>query len=167
MPSDLPAILVDMSETIVAADFAELLRAGFVVVPYASDAPLLALADTLGQPADQRVLHARNATDAPENTLTARHGLGALPAHTDGAAQLLPPRWLVMRALTATAAATVLYDASPAILDLANRPHLRRPWIVAPGGTRVAFYAPIVQSLPGGFRLRYNEACMRPPPYAS
>lgn len=140
----------------------ELLETGFLLVPYNAGAKLVILASRLGDIASHRVLRARESEAAPADTLTARHGLGVFPMHTDGAAQPIPPRWLVMRALTPTKTATFLYDATPAVLDPANSSLLRRPWAVTPGGARPAFYAPILQPLSCGWRIRYNRACMRP-----
>jgi alpha-ketoglutarate-dependent taurine dioxygenase len=146
----------------VAPDLGKLLQAGFLLVPYDADAELAILASRLGKIASHRVLRARESAAAPADTLTARHGLGAFPMHTDGATQPTPPRWLVMRALTPTDTATVLYDATPAVADPVNRSLLRRPWAVVPGGARHAFYAPILQPLGCGWRIRYNRACMHP-----
>jgi alpha-ketoglutarate-dependent taurine dioxygenase len=140
----------------------ELLQAGFLLVPYDAEAELAILASRLGDITSHRVLRARESAAAPADTLTARHGLGAFPMHTDGAAQPIPPRWLVMRALAPTKTATFLYDATPAVLDPANHSLLRRPWAVTPGGARQAFYAPTLQPLSCGWRIRYNRACMHP-----
>lgn len=148
-------------------DLDELLNKGFLRIRCPSRRDLEAIASRLGEVEKRDILCARESRGSADNSLSGRHGLDALPAHTDGATQTVPPRWLLMRSLAASATATFLFDAEPVVSDPRYADALGRPWTVIPGGGRAPFYAPILQPAPGGWWVRFNEACMRPGPTAA
>lgn len=129
------------------------------------DDALLGIARGLGEPRPDapyrplvRALRPSEARYARPNTLSARHGLGAFPLHTEAAYWKTPPRYLILACVHPGAGArpTLLVDMR-AVIGL--RPTLtdglrRARWLV---DARPRFFA---NALAGAFR--FDAACMRP-----
>ena len=126
-----------------------------------SAADLPALGAELGHVVSDRVLVARSAGGELENSLSGRHGFNALPPHTDGAATVHPPRWVILACGDTSAAPTLTFDAG-ALLAADTERVLDRAWVVDPGGGRPPFYVAPSTLRAGRRWLRYNADCMTP-----
>lgn len=132
---------------------------GIAQVEWADDDPLARLAKALAVPVlDQRVLIPHPESHARRGTLSARHGLGTFPWHTDGAHWLSPPRLILMRALTRTSTPTLFVDVAEITRDSCLVDGLRHgSWCVT--GRTPHFYAPV---LAHDGAVRFNAEVMRP-----
>ena len=108
------------------------------------------------------LLHALTPTtssDAPPRSLSAKHGLGAFPLHTDAAHHRIPPRWMLLRCAQpgAEPRPTVLVDSRAlGWQDRERREFERIVWRIRNG--RGSFLASAV--LRDGVGLRYDADCM-------
>jgi alpha-ketoglutarate-dependent taurine dioxygenase len=96
---------------------------------------------------------------ARKRSMSATHGRGPFPLHTDGAHHLHPPRFVLMRARSATPCDTsiCLLDAlwrAPERIAALSHAH----WLVTDG--LAGFYAPLIMA--GGTGVRWDPCCMRP-----
>lgn len=147
----------------------QLLKDGFLLGTARDEDELLKVAVSLGTPVPARPggpivqeLTPLAATEAPSNSLSAAHGVGAFPFHTDAAHHRRPPRWVVMRCeeLGSEGRPTLLCDASG--LSFAERQWRaleRAVWWVRSGGR--GFPASIVTRREGMI-VRYDRGCMTP-----
>jgi alpha-ketoglutarate-dependent taurine dioxygenase len=129
----------------------------------------MAFAAELGEPVPTRsggpVVDELSPVDpsaARKRSLSAVHGVGAFPFHTDGAHHRLPPRWVVMRCAEPGG------DRPTLLVDGAQLPLHRRHWRTVEravwwvhSGMR-SFPASIVGRSPRGRFLRYDRGCMAP-----
>jgi hypothetical protein len=105
---------------------------GWVRVPADASAPLDELAKRIVGSNAVRAkvgdLTPRERADAQAFSLSGRFGLGAFDAHTDGAADPLPPRWCFMRlaARSKTRTPTLLWDLRSLELPAERLDALRR-----------------------------------------
>jgi len=130
---------------------------GWTLIPGIAFGDLLEFCEELG--GRQRVtrLIARSEAEASVPSLSANHGLGQFPPHTDGAEDLEPPRYVALWSSAIHKAATLLYDGEDPLLD---RPLFSRAWLVGVGRRR--FYVVPRQTDGNCVRWRLNPDCMRP-----
>jgi TfdA family taurine catabolism dioxygenase TauD len=102
-------------------------------------------------------LVARAEAEAPVPSLSANHGLGQFPPHTDGAENVEPPRYVALWSPAKHKVATLLYDGKDPLLD---RPLFSRAWLAGFGRRR--FYVVPRQTDGDTVRWRLNPDCMRP-----
>lgn len=143
-------------------DVGRLLEEGIVRLSVVSSEELVQIADQVGVVLRHDAVVARESRGADDNTLSGRHGLAALPPHTDGATNPVPPRWIAMRCPEGSDTQTLFYDTKLVVARPADASELRRLWIVKPSGGRSPFYAPVLQFARGGWWIRFNTACMSP-----
>lgn len=100
--------------------------------------------------------------DARPLSLSAQHGAGAFPYHTDCAHHLVTPRYVCMRLVRSegTCRPTLLKDVVPALTSECVETLFHETWIVNNG--RGAFLAPLLERQASGLAIRYDEGCMRP-----
>lgn len=100
---------------------------------------------------------------ARPRSLSAIHGLGPLPLHTDGAHHRSPPRVLLLRLANDVRShtRTLLKDTRQAELSLREERLLRREQWLVRGGRARTFYSPVI--LFGTEGLRFDPGCMEPP----
>lgn len=141
---------------------------GSVTLAASSGTPLQEIADSvLGPGAGVRskftTLTPRAQQEASTFSLSAKHGLAAFDAHTDGAAELLPPRWCVMRlaAGAVTKTPTLLWDFRSLRLPEDRLGRLRRGMFVVRGGPQL-FYTSILRAHGDSDIVRFNRVCMEP-----
>lgn len=137
-----------------------LAECGVAEVRWSAD-DLPALGAELGHVVSDRALIARSTSGELDNSLSGRHGFNALPPHTDGAATVHPPRWVILACGDTSAAPTLTFDAG-ALLAADTERVLERAWVVDPGGGRPRFYVAPSTLRAGRRWLRYNAACMKP-----
>lgn len=132
-------------------------RDGVTLLKWSPEKSLEALARGLGfSPRERRVLVPRGSGRYP--SLSANHGLGKFPWHTDGAQRVRPPRWLLLRSTGEPREPTLLLNG----VHLAARSEFTADLSAASWLVRGArpFYAPIVS--PRENALRWNPDLMRP-----
>lgn len=124
---------------------------------------LLALASQFGRPVPARNdgpvidrLRVQHAEDAHLNSLSARHGTGSFPLHSDGAHHVVVPKYVVLRLASQTPSerGTILADFRRALAPEEERCLKEELWIVRTG--RRAFLAPVID----GHFLRYDPGVM-------
>jgi hypothetical protein len=136
-----------------------------------STADLLSLATSLGEITPSRAsgppvdeLRPKPSSDAPPRSLSALHGLGAFPFHTDAAHHLIPPRYVLLRlASESPSARKTLVAPIPRRLAQRDRRSLEHDvWIV--DGGRGRFLTSILSHPEGRSceMFRFDEGCMRP-----
>jgi len=133
---------------------------GLAQIEWPTDRAFEGLADQLGIVVrSQRRLEPKTRVEAHPASLSADHGRGRFPWHTDGAQETQPPRWLLMRVLTPTHTPTHFLDAM-ALLESSYMEEAvtRGAWSVS-GGPHT-FYAPVRSPISG--RLRWNQDLMKP-----
>jgi hypothetical protein len=130
---------------------------GFALVEWDPGEPLDDLAKGLGLvPREHRVLAPRETGGRP--SLSARHGLGSFPWHTDGAQRVRTPHWLLMRSLGEPKTPTLLLDGAALASQGGITAELAAAsWLVQ--GVP-PFYAPVIS--PNGEALRWNPDLMSP-----
>ena len=107
---------------------------------------------------DHRYLVPRDRTSASPQTLSAEHGLGAFPWHTDGATWTTPPRFIIMRSIGETRTPTAWLDGRAAMNGAAFDQHLRTgTWLVK---GRIPFYTSAIDSTTSS--IRFNPDVMSP-----
>jgi alpha-ketoglutarate-dependent taurine dioxygenase len=140
---------------------------GWATFPFAEDEALdqiaASLADSEAPSVDHSELRPQDQAHARPFSLSGRYGMGAFEAHTDGAHELTPPRWSVMRlvASSKTRTPTLLWDFAALALGPRVLDQLRRSMWVVHGGPQV-FYTSILRPSVAGTILRFNRACMQP-----
>lgn len=147
-----------------------LLRDGFWVGTATSEEEVLAIAASLGEPVRAcrtapllHLLMPVAAGDAPAYSLSAAHGLGEFPFHTDGAHHRRPPRWVVMRCAEPGPGGRPTLLADGARLPLNERQWReveRAVWWVRSGGR--GFPTSIVKRWQDQWLVRYDRGCMTP-----
>lgn len=151
----------------------ELKDRGWCLMHLESDAALLALAKGLGDPVSARArgpvlqeLTPLNSRDAAPNSLSARHGLGEFPLHTDAAHHPVPPRWMLLRCDDPGSAgrSTLLTDVRDFDLSLPERKDIARSVWRVDNGHRT-FLASVSLGRDHGAeglldRLRFDPGCM-------
>jgi hypothetical protein len=130
-----------VSAVLVEAERATLVLQGWVILN--SDGDLLDLAKQLGTPVASRrggeaveSLRPRPAEAAPRRSLSAAHGLGNFPLHTDGAHHAVPPRYTVLRANAPSRCATTISDMVKIAWRPSDREILSRGVFAVSGGGR-------------------------------
>lgn len=125
---------------------------------------LIQLARRLGRPACSRrggqlldSLRPRERVEAPSPSLSAIHGLSALPLHSDGAHWPVPPRFIVMRAEGSSACATNILDTREVAWSDAESDLLHRGVLLVRDGRRG--FATTILSRRTSW-LRFDEGCM-------
>lgn len=103
------------------------------------------------------------AGDAPPRSLSAVHGVGSFPFHTDAAHHRQPPRWVVMHCIDPGPAHRPTLLADAARLSLTDRQWraLERAVCWVRSGGR-GFLAAIVGHRDGRTMIRYDGGCMAP-----
>lgn len=151
-----------VSTVLQEAERATLVSQGWVILNAEGD--LLDLANQLGTPVASRrggeiveLLRPRSTADAPRRSLSAAHGLGTLPLHTDGAHHAVPPRYVLLRATTPSSCATTVIDSHQIDWQPAEREVLSRGALAVTGGPH-GFLTTILAST----WFRFDEGCMRP-----
>lgn len=136
------------------------------------DTDLVELAKSIGQPVRSRMdgplldrLTPKPETSAHPRSMSAVHGLGPFPFHTDAAYMRLPPRYMLMRLAAGAVSdrATLLCPFSELPLSRDDIRLLRNDvWLV--DGGRGPFYSTILNETVsrGGSILRLDPCCMRP-----
>lgn len=145
MAGDRPALLNELAEN------------GWALLEGLDFPDLLELCGTLGRRRRVTRLLARPAPDASGPSLSASHGLGVFPPHTDGATDSTPPAYVALWSAATSGAATLLYDGHDPALDV---PVFSRTWLVDTG--RRHFYVVPRTRLNDRIRWRFNPDCMRP-----
>ena len=135
----------------------QLTKDGWTLIPSIAFADLLEFCEDLGGRQRVKRLIARSEAEAPAPSLSANHGLGRFPPHTDGAEDVEPPRYVALWSSATHEAATLLYDGEDPLLD---RPLFSRAWLAGVGRRR--FYVVPRQTDGDGVRWRLNPDCMRP-----
>jgi hypothetical protein len=104
-----------------------------------------------------------NRESASPRSLSAAHGLGTFPFHTDAAHHRSPPRYLALRLADHCCGVTptLVIDADPQRFSAAERMTLRRETWLVQGGFNRTFYAPILDQR--GTILRFDPGCMVEP----
>jgi L-asparagine oxygenase len=100
---------------------------------------------------------------AAAKSLSADHGLGAFPFHTDAAHHRQPPRWIVMRCAEPgpLIRPTLLADSADFGLDESDWRRVERAvWWVRSGGR--GFPVSIARRVDGRRTIRYDRGCMTP-----
>ena len=151
----------------------DLEESGFSLILRPSAESLLPLAELFGQPRPSRtggplvdMLKPTPAEEAAPRSLSARYGLGAFPFHTDGSAERLPPRYILLRlapGIEGSGRPTTLVDSKRLPFtpqDLAAL--MREIWFV--NGGRGRFLSPVLNtSLVANHEvLRFDLDCMIP-----
>jgi hypothetical protein len=143
------------------------LRGHFECVLPELPAQLKAFAEQLGQLTKGRdgrpieVLSPRSHASAFRRSLSAMHGRGMFPLHTDGAHLARPPRYVLLAcvAVGRPSVPTVLARADELDLDRSDISALEAtPFLVRNG--RQSFYATVIDA--GKNRMRYDRGCMMP-----
>ncbi|MFE2613673.1 TauD/TfdA family dioxygenase [Micromonospora chalcea] len=114
-------------------------------------------------------LRPTNVDDAHPQSLSAIHGLGAQPLHTDGAHLRRPPDLVILAAQEPSGTPTMLWSSSAAASSSSKLTNPINPWLKIPafmvGGLFVVrggaetFLASAYSTLSG---LRYDPGCMAP-----
>jgi alpha-ketoglutarate-dependent taurine dioxygenase len=160
MPTDLT--LTEIRDT--------LRKDGFCHFPLGSTAAALNMAQTLGTPVPVRrggpivqELRPMSNDQAHPRSLSAVHGSGAFPMHTDGAHHQVPPRYLVMRCADPGQGSrpTLVADWRTLRFSDADLRVLRRAVFAISGGAR-PFLASIITDHRDGTAVRFDAGCMRP-----
>ena len=104
------------------------------------------------------LLRVRDAQDAHPNSLSAHHGKGPFPLHSNGAHHAIVPKYVFLRLASHSPSSrgTVLADFRGALTTEEEECLKRELWIVRTG--RRAFLAPVVD----GIYLRYDQDVMTP-----
>jgi hypothetical protein len=153
-------------------DQAILERQGCVEVDYPPDSGLLQLAAAFGirAPAHRGGplvdrLSPKRAEDAPTRSLSAAHGLGGFPMHTDAAHFRIPPRYVLLRLAMdgRSNRPTLIQNIRDLHMDERSMAILRRDvWLV--NGGRGRFLTSLLSDtlVPRHLLVRFDRACMRP-----
>jgi alpha-ketoglutarate-dependent taurine dioxygenase len=101
---------------------------------------------------------------APPRSMSALHGEGAFPFHTDAAYLTLPPKYVLLRIVSNAECSrdTLLIDMNELGLPASLRRRLcNEVWLV--NGGRGRFYSPIINCdvIQGNAIVRYDLNCMR------
>lgn len=104
------------------------------------------------------ILEPRAADDAHPMSLSAKHGLGPFPLHTDGAHLRRPPDFTLLEAPVETDVPTLLFDLRSAAL-LTDVEHSFRNGVFAVGRGASSFYSHANDEHGG---VRYDPGCMFP-----
>jgi len=152
------------------SDLQTSLRAkGFLVTATTAD-EFKVLARSLGEPVPVRpsgalmdCLRPVSAADAPARSLSALHGLGTFPFHTDAAHHRVPPRYLLLRLADGATSETptLLVDSDPSYLSRSDAATLSRETWLIQGGFGRTFYSPVLDR--SRMLLRFDLGCMRQP----
>lgn len=130
---------------------------GWTLVPNIAFTDLLELCEELGDRWCVKRLVARSETEALVPSLSANHGLGRFPPHTDGAEDVEPPRYVALWSPAKHGTATLLYDGEDPSLDCKL---FSQAWLTGVGRRR--FYV-IPRQTDGEYvRWRLNLDCMHP-----
>jgi L-asparagine oxygenase len=150
-----------------------LLTDGFCRVRLTSSEAVLRLASGLGKPVPMRVgrdvlqrLRPVPRHDARRRSLSALHGVGAFPFHTDGAHWIRPPHFLVMRCVDPGAGKrpTTIVDSHNIPLLPSERALLHRAIFIVDGDDNSRPFLDSILSDRWGTSsaIRFDEGCMRP-----
>jgi len=148
----------------------ELQAIGFLRTALADAEDILRLGRSLGEVIATRpggdlldVLTPKDRIKALPKSLSALHGTGPFPFHTDAAHHRRPPRWLILRCERPGPSdrPTHLVDSAMLKLSPADRRALQRAvWWVRSGAR--AFPASIISTIGGAPLIRYDPGCMTP-----
>lgn len=142
-----------------ALRFEQLRSHGWEVVDDVSLPALCQSLATLGRVARPHPLAPTAAMARRPRSLSAIHGTGPFPLHTDGASRAVPPLFIALWAEASHPTATTFADGNDETLA---HPVFSRGWLVAPGGRRKPFYS-IPRSVRNGRVVwRLNTDCMAP-----
>jgi alpha-ketoglutarate-dependent taurine dioxygenase len=144
---------------------------GFARLTIPDAGALMAIAEALGTPVPARrgdgavtSLTPTRVDGARPRSLSALHGTGSFPFHTDAAHHRVPPRYVVMRCARAgpSGRATLLTDfAALELSDRDIRALQRAVWMVRSGMT--AFLASVLaHANDGRLVVRFDAGCMKP-----
>jgi alpha-ketoglutarate-dependent taurine dioxygenase len=151
---------------------AAVLRHGWALTEVGTTADFIALAETFGDIVPSRTggppvdeLRPTPASDAPQRSLSAMHGLGPFPYHTDAAHHLVPPRFVFLRlASTTPTKRRTLVAPLPSRFRKRDQDVLEHDvWLV--DGGRGRFLTSILgtsQGMDSPVLIRFDEGCMRP-----
>jgi alpha-ketoglutarate-dependent taurine dioxygenase len=140
-------------------------HAGWSYLQGVTRTEFLGLAGSLGTPWTRsggtvEYLRVQTRENATPWSLSALHGLGEFPLHTDFAHDVMPPRYVLLRSSAAgTVRPTTLQSLSAIAISSAARRILQRRVWVARGGP-IPFYAPVLFG--DGTYVRWDSACMSP-----
>lgn len=150
----------------------ELQERGFARITLENTAALEAAASALGQPValrdGDRIVTALSPTrreQARRRSLSAIHGMGEFPLHTDGAHLPTTPRYIVLRCVSPGAAAreTLLADTAALQLSAADWALLRRAvYVIDDGRSPRRLRSIAVRTGPSRHDIRFDDGCMRP-----
>lgn len=112
---------------------------------------------TRGHPDDADELRPLAKANAHRASLSAVHGAGGQPLHSDGAHLLEPSRWLLLVGTVASAVPTLLWPFDADAVDGQVGDALREGLFTVVNG-RTSFLAPAL----AGTILRFDPGCMRP-----
>lgn len=149
---------------------AELSEKGWSLVEAAENTNFLSIASELGRAIPSRLggslvdsLRPKSQENSPKACMSAIHGLGRFPFHTDGAYLRTPPRFIVMRLAVGAMSrrCTLLQDSSDLRLSMEDLGTLEHDvWIVT--GPRRPFLSSILTT--DWHRrtriIRYDPCCM-------
>lgn len=145
-------------------------RAGFVSVRYSAKSNLADLAHELGHPVPSKPsgplvdrLLPTKTDQAKPRSLSARHGTGEFPFHSEAAYYRVPPRWVLLRLADGgySEATTGFVDVNALPLSDDLMVALRREiWIVS--GKPGHFLSPVVNThlSTRATIVRWDEGCM-------
>jgi hypothetical protein len=167
-----PSLPVQLSKS----DRVLLSRDGHCLRTVRSTSDLVELAKSLGEPRPVRShgpivhdLYPLSSAKAAPRTLSALHGLGPFPLHTDAAHHRRPPRWLVMRCIAPGRGDTPTRLADSRDLEFSR--HQRRELARAVWRVRNGFRSFLASAVlgtdrceggksHGALHLRYDAGCM-------
>ena len=146
---------------------------GWATTTADSKSELLGLAAELGRPVSSRIggpivqeLQPTEPADAQTRSLSALHGTGAFPWHTDGAYFVSPPRFMLLRLATPQVCArpTFLLSIEDLQLSAAERAELQRAVYLVrrAGGGRFLTSILGTGDSSAGPAVRYDLGCMTP-----
>ena len=145
-------------------------RHGYHLFRWNEDVAIDTLARRIGRPVASAsgrplidVLVPKAVEDSAHRTLSAIHGVGAFPFHTETAHWRKPVDLVVLRCVNPGAAgrSTRLIDGWKLNLDEEEIKRLSFSLMVVKNGAR-SFLAPLVERGQSKIRFRYDSGCMRP-----
>lgn len=104
-------------------------------------------------------LRPTKSSDATVNSLSARHGVGAFPKHTDFVTQPIPPRYIALHCPVHRNAGTSLFETTDAVSAIATGGNAA---LYRVSGGRLPFSARFRSVTRWGVVYRYNSDCMEP-----
>lgn len=150
----------------IPGNHSDLHKRGWLLTETSGDEELLELATSLGVPVPSRKasplideLRPLSRSQARPFSLSAQHGTGAFPLHTDTAHWSTPARYVVLRAARAHDRATLLVDSRSLPLDADGRKLLKRAVFTVRSG-RGSFLTTIQPEDEKFFR--FDRGCMFP-----